>query len=200
MNTVAAPGLLRRSRTKVQIPWSPPVEGIGMRSKVKKEAEKDAARLVKATFKQGFPVELFGMAERLGIQVRETELNQPALAALFLKPGADPRIVLNRRHSYLRRRMSCALEMGHWVRMSAKTNEYKRIDLRDGFEERGGESSDEYATEFAGSLLMPKEDVKVMADLRMDDLEMALRFLVPRDSMQARLASLGFRSVDLEAA
>jgi Zn-dependent peptidase ImmA (M78 family) len=170
-----------------------------MRSKVRKEAEKDAQRLVKATFRQGPPVELFGMAERLGIQVRETELDQDTLGALFLKPSADSRIVLNRRHSFLRRRLACALEMGHFVRMSAKTDEYKRVDLRDGSEEVGGESNDEYACEFAGSLLMPREDVKALADLKMDDLEMALRFLVPRDAMQARLASLNMRVLDLEA-
>jgi len=200
MNSLAAPGLLRQKRTKVQIPWSPPVEDIGMRSKVKKEAEKDASRLAKSTFREGFPVEIFGMAERLGIQVRETELDQHTLAALFMKPSADPGIVLNRRHSFLRRRLACALEMGHYVRMSAKTNEYKRVDLRDGFEEVGGESNDEYAREFAESLLMPREDVKILADLEMDDLEMALRFLVPRDVMQGRLVSLGMRAPSLEAA
>lgn len=171
-----------------------------MRSKVKKEAEKDALRLAKSTFREGFPVEIFGLAERLGIQVRESELDQHTLAALFMKPSADPGIVLNQRNSFLRRRLACALEMGHYLQMSAKTNEYKRIDMRDGFEEVGGESNDEYAREFAGSLLMPKGDVKILADLEMDDLEMALRFLVPRDAMQARLVSLGMRASSLEAA
>lgn len=200
MNSLNAAGLLRRNQTKVQIPWSPPVEEIGMRSKVKKEAEKDALRLAKSTFREGFPVEIFGLAERLGIQVRESELDQHTLAALFMKPSADPGIVLNQRNSFLRRRLACALEMGHYLQMSAKTNEYKRIDMRDGFEEVGGESNDEYAREFAGSLLMPKGDVKILADLEMDDLEMALRFLVPRDAMQARLVSLGMRASSLEAA
>jgi len=200
MNSLTPPGLLRRSHTKVQIPWSPPVEGFGMRSKVRKEAEKDAQRLAKATLRHGSPVELFGMAERLGIQVRETKLDRDTLGALFMEPGADPRIVLNRRHSFLRRRLGCALEMGHFVRMSAKTGEYKRVDLCDGSEEVGGESNNEYAREFAGSLLMPKEDVEILADLKMDDLEMALRFLVPRDAMQIRLASLGMPGLDLEAA
>jgi Zn-dependent peptidase ImmA (M78 family) len=200
MNSLTAPALLRQKRTKLQIPWSPPVKEIDMRSKVRKEAEKDALRLVKATYRQGFPVELFGMAERLGIQVREAELDQHTLGALFMKPSADPGIVLNGRHSFLRRRLSCALEMGHFVRMSAKTDKYKRVDMRDGSEEAGGESNDEYAREFAGSLLMPREDVKILVDLKMDDLEMALRFLVPRDEMQIRLASLGLGALDLEAA
>lgn len=199
MNSLATPGLFGKRQTKVQSPWSAPVEDQRMRSRVERAAEKDASRLIKATFRQGFPVELFGMAERLGIEVRETKLKQHTLGALFMYPGADPRIVLNRQHSFLRRRLACALEMGHYVCMSATTSDYKRVDLYDGSEEVGGESNDEYAREFAGSLLMPKGDVKTLHDLRMDDLEMALHFLVPRDAMQVRLTSLGMRPPDLEA-
>lgn len=84
--------------------------------------------------------------------------------------------------------------------MSAETNEYKRVDLSDGSEQAGGESDDLYAREFAGSLLMPKEDIKVLVDLEMDDLEMALSFLVPRETMQIRLKSLGMPAPDLAAA
>jgi hypothetical protein len=82
--------------------------------------------------------------------------------------------------------------------MSAKTNEYKRVDVYDGFEEVGGEADGEYAREFAGELLMPKEYVKILADLWMDDLEMALRFRVPREAMQIRLRYLGIRTPGLE--
>ena len=57
-----------------------------------------------------------------------------------------------------------------------------------------------YADEFAACLLMPKEAVRILADLRMDDLEMALRFVVPREAMQARLTVLGMGSFHLEAA
>jgi Zn-dependent peptidase ImmA (M78 family) len=171
-----------------------------MRSKAKKEAEKDAERLLKTGFRDGFAVEPVGIADRLGAQVRETELDQDTLGALFMKPGRDPKIVLNRRHSFLRRRHTCALELGHYVRMSARTNEYERVDLRDGFEQAGGEADDVYAYEFAECLLMPKEDVKILADLRMDDLEMAMRLFVPREAMQTRLTGLGMGTFDLEAA
>lgn len=190
MNALAAADLLRQSRTKVQIPWSPPVEVMGMRTQVRKEAEKDALRLDKATFRESFAVEPAGIARRLGVQVLEVKFEEGTLGALFMKPGADPEILLNRRHSFLRRRLTCALEIGHYVCMSARTHEYKRVDTYDGCEEVGGEADDDYAREFAGSLLMPGEYVKILADLRMDDLEMALRFRVPRDAMQIRLASL----------
>jgi Zn-dependent peptidase ImmA (M78 family) len=169
-----------------------------MRSKVRKEAEKDAQRLVDATLRDSFAVEPVGIADRLGIQVLESSFDEETLGALFMKPGADPEIVLNRRHSFLRRRLTCALEMGHYVRMSAKTNEYRRVDVYDGFEELGGEADGEYAREFAAALLMPKGYVKILADLWMDDLEMALRFRVPREAMQTRLGYLGIRTPGLE--
>ena len=45
-----------------------------------------------------------------------------------------------------------------------------------------------------------EEDVKILVELGMDDLEMALRFVVPREAMQLRLESLGLRTVCLRAA
>jgi Zn-dependent peptidase ImmA (M78 family) len=170
-----------------------------MRGKVKKQAEKDADRVLKRSFRRGIAVEPVGIAERLGVNVREAKFDPDILGALFMKPGVDPKIVLNRELSFFRRRVTCALEIGHYVHMSAAVSEYKRADLYDSSEEFGGESSGEYAHEFARSLLMPKEDIKVFADLWMDDLEMALRFRVPREEMRIRLKDLGLRVAELGA-
>jgi Zn-dependent peptidase ImmA (M78 family) len=200
MNALAAPGLLRQKRTKVQIPWSPSVEVIGMRSKVRKQAEKDAVRLVKTAVRAEFAVEPVGVAQRLGIQVRETELDQKIMGALFMRPNTDPKIVVNRRHSFLRRRVTCARELGHYIYMSTRANEYKRADFVDDSEEVDGKSNDEFAEEFAANLLMPKEDVEILIDLKVDDLEMALRFFVPREEMRTRLKSLGSPVPQLEPA
>lgn len=173
-----------------------------MRSRVRKEAEKDAARLLKVDYgRSGFAVEPVGIANRLAVQVHEAKFDESILGGLFLKSGHDPEIVLNRRHSFFRRRLTCALELGHYVYVSARTNEYTRADLYDGSEQFGGEEADDaYAREFAGSLLMPREDIKILVDLRLDDLEMALRFRVPREAMQNRLRSLGYRVPGLKAA
>jgi Zn-dependent peptidase ImmA (M78 family) len=200
MSTTVGQEALQQSHTKVQTSWWPPVEVMGMRSKVKKRAEKDALRVLKRSFRDSIAIEPVGIAERLGVQVREAKFDENILGALFLKPGADPKIVLNRRHSFLRRRLTCALEIGHYVHMSTKSNEYKRVDLYDRSDEVGGESDDEYAHEFAGSLLMPREDIKVFVDLWIDDLEMALRFHVPREAMRIRLKDLGLRVPELGAA
>lgn len=200
MSTLTAPDLGRQSQTKVRIPWSPPVEVKGMKSEVKKQAEKDAGRLFRTRLTEDFAVDPVAIAYRLGVEVREPELDQDILGAVFIEPARDPRIVVNRRHGLLRRRYSCAFELGHYVHMSAETNEYKRVDLCDGSEERGGESNDYYAHQFAASLLMPKEFVELFADLNLDDLEMALRLFVPREAMQMRLRGLGLPAPELEAA
>jgi Zn-dependent peptidase ImmA (M78 family) len=190
---------VRQSHTKVQRPWWPPVQVNGMRSKVDRQAEKDADRVLRRSYRSGIAVEPVGIAERLGVQVREAKFDREILGALFLRPGGDPKIVLNREHSFFRRRVTCALEIGHYVHMSAKVDEYKRADSCDGPEEIGGQSNDEYAREFARSLLMPKEDIKIFADLWMDDLEMAMRFRVPREEMRMRLKNLGLRVPELGA-
>jgi len=200
MNSVTAPAFLGQKRTKVQIPWSPPVEEIDMRSKVRKEAERDAARLLRTTLRLVIPVDSAAIANELGLQVLVMTLRETTLGGLVMKPGDDPKIVVNRRDGYLRQRLTCALELGHYVRRSAVTNQYARVDLRDEPVSTDEESQDLYARKFAASLLMPREDVRILDELEMDDLEMALRFMVPREAMQLRLKDLGVPAPDLEVA
>jgi Zn-dependent peptidase ImmA (M78 family) len=117
-----------------------------------------------------------------------------------MKPGDDPKIVLNTRDGFLRRRLTCALELGHYVRASAETNSYVRADLRDEPSSSVEEPESVYAGEFAACLLMPEKDVRIFAELGMDDLEMALQFLVPREAIQLRMRALGLPAPDLEMA
>lgn len=200
MNSLTAPAFFRQKRTKVQIPWSPPVEEIDMRSKVRKEAERDAARLLRTTLRLVIPVDSAAIANELGLQVLVMTLREITLGGLVMKPGDDPKIVVNRRDGYLRQRLTCALELGHYVRRSAVTNQYARVDLRDEPVSIDEESQDLYAREFAASLLMPREDVRILDELEIDALEMALRFMVPREAMQLRLKDLGLPAPNLEVA
>jgi Zn-dependent peptidase ImmA (M78 family) len=179
----------------VQIPWSPPVEEIDMRSKVREEAERESLRLLRATFRYRTPVESAAIAGDLGIQVLDLALDVNTLGALLMRPGEDPKIVLNERHSILRRRLTCALELGHYVRRSADTSSYRRVDRCATSRES---TEDVFAHEFAACLLMPKLKVEIFAEVGMDDLDMAMRFLVPREAMQIRLKGLGLPAPDLE--
>lgn len=141
-----------------------------------------------------------GIANRLGVQILEGKFKIEAFGLLRMMPGKDPEIVLDRRDGLIRRRMTCAYELGHFVRRSAHTDDYYRVDLREG-DSKTSETPDEaYAKEFAACLLMPEEVVKTLAELGMDDLEMAVWLVVSREAIQVRLYDLGLGAVDLRAA
>lgn len=188
--------------TKVCPSSEPALDVVDVRTKrkIKKEAERDAARLLKATLSLDIPVDSAAIANELGILVFVTRLEEVTLGGLLMEPGEEPQIYVNRRDGYLRQRLTCALELGHYLQRSAVTNKYARIDRR-GYRVEADETAEEtYANEFAACLLMPRGDVEILAELGMDDLEMALRFRVPREAMQLRLRDLGLPAPELEAA
>lgn len=171
-----------------------------MRSKVKKEAERDAARILRASWGTAIPVEPVAIAHELGIRVLEAQLDGNTLGALLKEPQEDPTILLNQQDSRNRRRFTCAHELGHYVRRSAESNEYARVDLRDRRSSTGEDPEEIYANEFAACLLMPEDEVKNLDELGLDDLEMALRFKVSREAMKFRLVNLGLATSDLQDA
>jgi Zn-dependent peptidase ImmA (M78 family) len=202
MSAPAVDTVARQRGTKVCPSLEPALDvgGVKSQAKIKKEAERDAARLLRVTARVGAPVDCAAIANELGLQVFVTMLKEVTLGGLLLKPGEEPRIYVNRRDGYLRQRVTCALELGHYLRRSVKTNKYARVDRR-GAHSGSDEGRDEtYARDFAACLLMPKEDVEILAELGMDDLEMALRLYVPREAMQFRLKDLGLPAPELELA
>jgi Zn-dependent peptidase ImmA (M78 family) len=176
------------------------LEMVEMKSKVKEEAERDAARILRATWGSGIPVEPVEIAHELGIRVLEAELDGNTLGALLKEPEEDPTILLNQQDSRNRRRFTTAHELGHYVRRSAESNEYARVDLRDRRSSTGEDPEEIYANEFAACLLMPEDEVRNFADLGLDDLEMALHFKVSREAMKFRLVNLGLATPDLQEA
>ena len=171
-----------------------------MKSKVKEEAERDAARILRASWGTAIPVEPVAIAHELGIRVLEAKLDGNTLGALLKEPQEDPTILLNQQDSRNRRRFTCAHELGHYVRRSAESNEYARVDLRDRRSSTGEDPEEIYANEFAACLLMPADEVKNLDELGLDDLEMALRFKVSREAMKFRLVNLGLATSDLQDA
>jgi Zn-dependent peptidase ImmA (M78 family) len=173
---------------------------VEMKSKVKEEAERDAARILRASWGTAIPVEPVAIAHELGIRVLEAQLDGNTLGALLKEPQEDPTILLNQQDSRNRRRFTCAHELGHYVRRSAEANEYARVDLRDRRSSTGEDPEEVYANEFAACLLMPEDEVKNLHELGLDDLEMALRFKVSREAMKFRLVNLGLAASDLQEA
>ncbi len=166
----------------------------------KSEAKRDAERLLRITGNLGVAVEPAGIANRLGVQVLQGRFKVEAFGLLRMVPGKDPEIVLERGDGLIRRRMTCAYELGHFVRQSAHTNDYYRLDLRESDSDLSGTTEEAYAREFAVCLLMPEEVVKTLFELGMDDLEMAVWLFVSREAVQARLHDLGLGTFDLRAA
>jgi Zn-dependent peptidase ImmA (M78 family) len=167
------------------------VEMVPMSSRVKDEAAQDAARILQATWAGVAPIEPVSIANELGVEVLEAPLDGNTLGALFIDPGNDPKIVLNQGDSFNRQRFTCAHELGHYVRRSAESNKYARVDLRDDRSSTGEDPEEIYANEFAACLLMPEDEVRACAGKGLDDLEMALQFRVSREAMQFRLKNLG---------
>lgn len=167
-----------------------------MRSQAKIEAEKDAAKLLEATWGGMIPVDPVAIARTAGLRVLDAELDENTLGALVKQPGEDPTILLNQKDSENRRRFTCAHELGHFVRRSEEADEYTRVDLRNSLSATGEDPEEVYANEFAACLLMPESEVRTLASLGMTDLEMAIRFKVSREAMQFRLKNLSLMASD----
>jgi hypothetical protein len=202
MNASAVDTVISERHTKVCPSSAPTLDVVGVRTerKTKKEAEKDAAQLLRTTLRLDVPVDSAALANELGVQTLVITMKEGTLGGLLMKPGEDPKIVVNRRDGYLRQRLTCAVELGHYLRRSTETNDYERVDRR-GSGARSPRGIDGiYAQEFAACLLMPRRDVEILSELEMDDLQMALYLKVPREAMQIRLKDLGLPAPDLELA
>ena len=118
--TVALPG--RTSETKVCPSFGAALKVLGVKAKakIKKEAAEDAARILKATFRLRVPVDPIAIAQELGIRVSEGELDRDRLGGLVMEPGEEPKIYMNALDLLVRRRLTCALELGHYVRRSGR--------------------------------------------------------------------------------
>lgn len=189
-----------QSDTKVCPGLGPALDVMSVKTKrtIKKEAERDAGWLLKVTMRVDVPVDSAAIANELGLLVFVTELKEITLGGLLMKPGDQPKIYVNKRDGYLQQRLTCAVELGHYLRRSADTNKYARVDRRGRRPEADEGPAETYAHEFAACLLMPKDDVEALAELGMDDLEMAMLLRVPREAIQLRLKDLGFPAPELD--
>jgi Zn-dependent peptidase ImmA (M78 family) len=163
--------------------------------KIKEEAAADAARLLRATHRLRVPVDPVAIAQELGVQVLEGDLDRDRLGGLVIEPGEDPKIYMNQLDLLVRRRLTCAMELGHYVRRPAQADPYARVDRRSDRSLSRQEPASVYAEEFAACLLLPAQEVEVMDGLGIDELDIAVRFQVPRELVRRRLDDLGLAVV-----
>ncbi len=157
-------------------------------------AEEDADRILDATWRvagRGLPVDPFRIADRLGIDVLESDLGPAFGAALVKDHGHDPKIVLNSADHRTRQRVACAHALGHFAERRADPDEYTYVDSRDIFAGDTADAAERYATEFAAALLMPADYVRLLHAEGWTELDMPVRFAVSRDALHYRLKQLG---------
>jgi Zn-dependent peptidase ImmA (M78 family) len=164
-----------------------------MPSEIKTEAARDAQKLLDATWVSGIPVDPVAIARRAGLRVLYAPLDPDTLGALIKRPGEDPTILISQSDGENRKRFTCAHELGHFVRRSEEAEEYVTTDLRSPLSSTGSDPEEIYANEFAASLLMPPEDIKILLEAGLSDLELAIRFKVSREAIENRLTNLFLR-------
>jgi Zn-dependent peptidase ImmA (M78 family) len=163
---------------------------MAMPSKVKKEAAEDAQKLLNATWFGGIPVDPVAIARKTGLRVLDVPLDTDTMGALVKRPGEEPTILISQSDHENRKRFTCAHELGHFVRRSEETEQYYSVDLRSSLSSSGRDPEEIYANEFAASLLMPPDDVRIFVQAGLSDLEIAVRFKVSRETVQNRLTNL----------
>lgn len=160
-----------------------------MPSEIKIEAANDADKLVKATWFSGIPVDPIAIARRSGVNVVYAPLDEETLGAFLKRPNEVPTILINERDHENRKRFTCAHELGHYNRRKGEEGEFHTIDLRSPLSSTGSDPEEIYANEFAASLLMPADDLKIFLQFGLSDEELADRFKVSREAMEYRIVN-----------
>ncbi len=161
-----------------------------MSSPIKLQASRDAEKLLREAGASIIPIDPVAVARAAGLRVIETSLDGNTMGILIKEIGQDPTIMLNESDGENRRRFTCAHELGHYVRRSDATGEFRTVDLRSDLSTQGIDEDEIYANEFAACLLMPESEVRRLRGENRSDLEMAIRFGVSREAMQFRLKNL----------
>ena len=142
-----------------------------------------------------FPVDPVWIANELGLDVVETTLDDDVSGALLKEPEQDPVIILNRNDSNVRKRFTCAHELGHYVKRTENGQplEYEFVDYRGKLASQGVDSEEIFANNFAACLLMPEKEVRRLNNAGYAPVMMASYFGVSDDAIRYRLKKLGLR-------
>ena len=151
-------------------------------------AHVDAERLLRRVWPGPVPVDPIKIARGLGIKVYESLLYEDVSGLLIRDKVEGPRIILNASDTVTRRRVTCAHEIGHFVRRPE--GDFRYLDKRDHLAAAGTDPEEMYANAFAAALLMPAADVQELHDKGFKEYEMALKFQVSPEAMRNRLKNL----------
>jgi len=136
------------------------------------------------------PVDPVKIANRLGFDVLEIDLEPQVSGAIIKKVGDDPAIYLSRTDSPNRQRFTAAHELGHYVQRSDDEDDFEWVDYRDELAGAGVNPAEIFGNQFAANLLMPAREVGQAHRRGLTPVAMAFEFGVSTDAMTFRLKNL----------
>lgn len=160
---------------------------------------KATAGRIRATLwgSRGFPVDPVWLANEMGLDVIEAQLPERVSGALIKEADKDPVILLCATDSRVRKRFTCAHELGHYAyRTDRNQDHYEYVDLRGDSAREGRHPEEVFANQFAAELLMPEETVRELHRQRYSPVLMAQHFGVSDDAIRFRLKNLRLPGTD----
>ena len=159
---------------------------------IKDVAHRDAQDILDDYWDGQYPVDPISIADHMGITVWEADLPEDVSGQLVRTDASRMgEIYLNKNELEVRRRFTCAHEIGHWVdRQTHNDTDYSFTDYRDA-SRKPDEAVEWYADHFAANLLMPTDEVNDLLDLGFTAGELSHYFDVSPAAVRVRLRSLG---------
>lgn len=140
-----------------------------------------------------FPVDPVAIAGELGVFVFNANIPGDVSGLLRKHPGQAAEIYLDTDDPLVRRRFTCAHELGHYVSHADEDqSELSFVDYRGPLAAEGTDQEEIFANAFAANLLMPKKKVAELHRGNWSRPEMARFFHVSLEAMNHRMSSLGF--------
>ncbi|GAA5037694.1 ImmA/IrrE family metallo-endopeptidase [Microbacterium fluvii] len=139
------------------------------------------------------PVDPFGLASKLGIEVSFGQLSEGTAGLIVREAEADAtRVLLNRSDAANRQKFTLAHELGHYFRhQSDGDHVFGYVDERADLASRGTNEEEIWSNKFAAELLMPGFAVRQLYSEGWDLRRLAREFAVSEAAMGYRLQNLG---------
>jgi Zn-dependent peptidase ImmA (M78 family) len=158
---------------------------------IRKTAREDAARVLSVYWTARLlPVDPIEIATRMGVSVYTARLSGDTMGMIVGSDDSSADIYLAESQPPKRLRFTCAHELGHYVdNTSTLKPNMAYVDRRS--DQDRGQSNEVYANEFAGSLLMPEEQLRELVAQGLDDFGIAAHLDVSLDALRYRRRLLG---------
>lgn len=159
-------------------------------SQIRAKAREDAGVVLQRLWPAGvLPIDPIFVARGLGLSVFRAQLGDDAWGMLVGASGGAS-IYLDQDQPMTRYRFSCAHEIGHFIdRGSDMEAENAFVDRRS--DDSKGRADEIYANEFAGSLLMPEQELLRAILAGETDFDLAARFDVSLEAVRYRRRLMG---------